>query len=209
VDLGDPQAAERAAVAAWEHFGGLDGFVSNAAVASRRTAPNLPFQEVERVMHINFLGPAAMACALAPRMVEQGNGSLVFVGSIAGRLPSGGEAAYVASKYALAGFTETLAVDLAGTDVHVRLVTPGPFDTPIWEAGEGEQSHYDGPKFPPSVAADAIVGVLEGVSTVETFVPAEIASTVQLKNRDLDGWISVAVDMVVQARQKEATTPTA
>jgi short-subunit dehydrogenase len=200
VDLGDAGAAERTAVEVWEHFGGLDGYVSNAAVASRHTAPNLPYTEVERVMHVNFLGPAAMACALAPRMVERGTGTFVFVGSIAGRLPSGGEAAYVASKYALAGFTETLAVDLAGTGVDVRLVTPGPFDTAIWEPGDGERSHYNGPKFPPSMAADTIVNVLEGVEHVETFVPADIAATIQLKNSDLDGWVSMAVDMVVQSR---------
>jgi short-subunit dehydrogenase len=201
VDLGDAAAAERTALEAWDHFGELDGFVSNAAVASRHTVPDLAYAEVERVMHVNFLGPAAMACALAPRMVQRGAGTLVFVGSIAGRLPSGGEAAYVASKYALAGFTETLAVDLAGSGVVARLVTPGPFDTAIWEPGDGERSHYNGPKFPPSVAADAIVNVLEGVTNVETFVPAEIADTVQLKNSDLDGWVSMAVDMVVQARE--------
>jgi short-subunit dehydrogenase len=207
VDLGDAAAAERTASEAWSHFDGLDGYVSNAAVASRRTVPNLPYAEVERVMQVNFLGPAAMACALAPRMVQRGTGSLVFVGSIAGRLPSGGEAAYVASKYALAGFTETLAVDLAGTGVDVRLVTPGPFDTAIWEPGEGERSHYNGPKFPPSVAADAIVDVLEGVEHVETFVPADIAATVQLKNGDLDGWVSLAVDMVVQSREAATAEP--
>jgi short-subunit dehydrogenase len=206
VDLGVSAAAERAAVEVWDRWGGVDALVSNAAVSSRHTAPHLPYAEVERVMRINFLGPASMACALAPRMVERGVGALVFVGSIAGRLPSGGEAAYVASKYALAGFTETLAVDLAGSGVDVRLVTPGPFDTAIWDAGDAEPSHYTGPKYPPAVAADAIVTVLEGVDRVETFVPADIASTVHMKNNDLDAWVTIAVDMVKQAdeRRREA-----
>jgi short-subunit dehydrogenase len=204
-DLGDSAEAERTALDAWDRFGGIDGLVSNAAVSSRRTVPALPYAEVERVMRVNFLGPASIACALAPRMVERGSGMLVFVGSIAGRLPSGGEAAYVASKYALAGFTETLAVDLAGTGVGVRLVTPGPFDTPIWDAGDGEPSHYSGPKHPPSVAADAIISVLEGVERIETFVPAEIAAHVQMKNNDLDAWVAIAVDMVQQAEARRSS----
>lgn len=192
VDLDDVASAERAAVDAWEAFGGLDGFVSNAALIRRRSALRMPPAELDTTMRVNFLSPAHMALALLPRMQERGSGTIVMVGSIAGRLSSPGEAAYVASKHALAGFTETLAADMFDSAVQVRLVTPGPFDTPIWDVTDDDPTHYSGPKFPPGVAADAIVGVLQGTDTFETVVPREVADTIALKNSDVTAWIAMA-----------------
>lgn len=192
VDLGDLGAAERCAVEAWEHFDGLDAFVSNAALQKRRSALRLDPAELDEVMRVNFLAPAHMTLLLVPRMLERGAGSLLLVGSVAGRLSSPGEASYVASKHALAGFAETLACDVDGTPLVVRLVTPGPFDTPIWDAHDDEPTHYGGPKYPPSVAADAIVEVLRGTDAFETFVPDAAAASVRVHHDDVDAWIARA-----------------
>jgi NAD(P)-dependent dehydrogenase (short-subunit alcohol dehydrogenase family) len=191
-NLSDLDAAEDVLARAWSHFDGLDAFVSNAAMTKRRNALRLTAGEVDLIMRVNFLAPAHMALALLPRMHRQGHGAVVIVGSIAGRVSNGGEAAYVASKHALAGFAETLAVDLADSPIVVRLVTPGPFDTAMWDVTDDEPPNYDGPKFPPSVAADAIVDVLEGTDTFETMVPAAMAEVVAAKNADVDAWIAMS-----------------
>jgi NAD(P)-dependent dehydrogenase (short-subunit alcohol dehydrogenase family) len=204
VDLDDVDAAEAAALEAWEALGGLDGFVSNAAVIRRRSALRLPPAELDQTMRVNFLSPAHMALALLPKMLERGGGTVVMVGSIAGRLSSPGEAAYVASKHALAGFTETLAADMFDTPVRVRLVTPGPFDTPIWGVQGDEPTHYSGPKHPPSVAADAITEVLRGTDDFETMVPAEIRDTIAMKNSDVTAWIAMAAGFTQAAEQAGA-----
>lgn len=192
VDLADTDAAEDLVAQAWEHFGGLDAFVSNAAMTKRRNALRLPAAELDEIMRVNFLAPAHMTLALLPLMEQHGGGTVVIVGSIAGRVSNGGEAAYVASKHALAGFAETLAVDVAGSPIIVRLVTPGPFDTAMWNVTDDDPSNYDGPKFHPSVAADAILNVLTGVDVFETMVPSEMAEVVAAKNADVDAWISMS-----------------
>jgi NAD(P)-dependent dehydrogenase (short-subunit alcohol dehydrogenase family) len=143
-------AAEDALARAWSHFDGLGAFVSNAAMTKRRNVLRLTADELELIMRVNFLAPAHMALALLPRMHSQGHGRVVIVGSIAGRVSNGGEAAHVASKHALTAFAETLAVDLADSAIVVRLVTPGPFDTAMWDVTDDEPPNYDGPKFPPS-----------------------------------------------------------
>ena len=190
-DLAETVTAEEVIAQAWDHFDGLDAFVSNAAITKRRNVIRLPASELDDIMRVNFLAPAHMTLALLPRMRQQGSGMLVMVGSVAGRV-NGGEAAYVASKHALAGFTETLAIDLADSPVVVRLVTPGPFDTPIWDVTDDEPTNYEGPKFPPSLAADAIVNVLTGTDDFETTVPQEIAGVVAAKNADVDAWIAMS-----------------
>jgi NAD(P)-dependent dehydrogenase (short-subunit alcohol dehydrogenase family) len=190
--LADTKAAEETVDDAWDHFGGLDAFVSNAAMIKRRNVSRLPAAELDHIMRVNFLAPAHMTLALLPRMLEQGSGMVVIVGSMAGRVSAGGEAAYVASKHALAGFTETLAIDLADSPIIVRLITPGPFDTKIWDAVDDEPTSYDGPRFPPSVAVDSIANVLAGGGSFETIVPPEMSGIISAKNADVDAWISMS-----------------
>ncbi len=70
--------------------------------------------------------------------------------AVASRSPQ--EAAYCASKFALCGWTEAMAVDLYGTGVEVKLVLPGPIDTEIWDQPGNDPADYQGPFVP---AADA------------------------------------------------------
>jgi short-subunit dehydrogenase len=190
VDLSDLAAAEQCAEQAWQALGGLDAFISNAAVQKRRSALRLQAAELEEVVRVNFLAPARMVLALLPRMLAAGAGTVVLVGSVAGRVSSPGEASYVASKHALAGFAETLCCDVAGTPLVVRLVTPGAFDTPIWEVRDDEPTHYTGPKGPPSLAAETVVGVLAGTERFETFVPEQAADSVRRHDGDVDAWVA-------------------
>ncbi|MCW2608073.1 MAG: adh 1 [Frankiales bacterium] len=189
VDLSDLDAAQECAEQAWQAFDGVEAFVSNAALQRRRSALRLQAPELEEVTRVNFLAPARMTLSLVPRMLERGRGTVVLVGSVAGRLSSPGEAAYVASKHALAGFAETLACDAVGTPLVVRLVTPGAFDTPIWDIRDDEPTYYSGPKAPASLASDTIVAVLEGTDRFETYVPETAAQSVRVHDADVDAWV--------------------
>jgi short-subunit dehydrogenase len=86
VDLADTEAAEDVIAQAWQHFGGLDAFVSNAAMTKRRNAVRLRAAELDAIMRVNFLAPAHMTLALLPRMQKRSRGTVVIVGSIAGRV---------------------------------------------------------------------------------------------------------------------------
>jgi len=158
-DLGDLDMAERVAIEAWDTFGGLDILVNNAGIPKRRHVTELTYDEVEEVMRVNFLSPTRMTLALLPKMLARGKGSIVNVSSVAGRLGNPREAAYCASKFALCGWSEPMAMDLWDTGVDVRLVSPGPIDTEIWSLDE--ELIYTGKLYPPQVVADAVADAVE------------------------------------------------
>src|SRR5580704_9915004 len=73
-DLSDPAAAADLALAIWDHFGGLDVVINNAAVPMRRHVTQLNMAEVERTMRINYLSPVAISLAVLPRMLQRKSG---------------------------------------------------------------------------------------------------------------------------------------
>ena len=154
-DLSDPEAAANLALQIWDHYGGLDVVVNNAAVPMRRHVTRLTMVEVERTMRINYFSPVAISLAVLPRMLERGSGTIVNVSSLGGRLGITAEAAYSGSKFALAGWSESLAVDLDRSGVSIKLILPGAIDTEIWDQPDNDAPLYDGPKEPPEEIAAA------------------------------------------------------
>ncbi len=188
-DLGDLDRAEAIVHEAWDELGSLDVLVNNAAMPKRRHVVDLTSSEIEEVMRVNFHSPVRMSLAALPKFLERGSGTIVNVSSTGGRLGILQEAAYCASKFALCGWSESLALDLWGTNVRVRLVTPGAFATDIWTRPGNEPSPYHGPLDDPIVAADAIVAAIEG-GQFETYVPAEMKGVVEFKTTDIDAFLA-------------------
>lgn len=179
-DLSESEQAARGAEAAWEALGHLDVVVNNAGRPLRRSAVRLSPADVAGTMQVNFLGAVAVTLALLPRMIERGSGRIVNVGSVAGRVAAPREAAYVASKFALAGWSDTLAVDLAGSGVAVHHVSPGVIDTPLWDAEGQEPPSFTGRRVPAAQVARAIIAAVEQ-GRYETFVPRSLAPVVALR----------------------------
>jgi short-subunit dehydrogenase len=193
-DLGDLDAAERVVTEAWDEFDGLDVLVNNAAIPKRRKVLELTAAELEETMRINFHSPVRMALAAIPRMIDRGGGTIVNVSSLAGRLGNYQESAYAASKFALTGWTEAAAVDLDGTPIRMRLITPGAIDTEIWDLPDNNDPVYDGDKAPPTDVAQAIVDAINGAS-FETYVP-DMKAVVDMKQNDIDGFIAMQAQWV-------------
>jgi short-subunit dehydrogenase len=187
-DLGDVAAAERVAVEAWDAFGHLDALVNNAAIPKRRHVTRLSPDEVADVMRVNFESPVRMILRLLPRMLARDEGTIVNVASAAGRLGVLHEAAYCASKFALSGWTEAMAIDLAATGLRVRLVHPGPIDTEIWSLPDNEDPIYDGPKVSADECAEGIIAAMEG-DGFEAYVP-DMKAIVEGKTSAIDDFIA-------------------
>jgi short-subunit dehydrogenase len=83
-------------------------------------------------MRVNFFAPMYLTLAVLPLMLRRRGGRIVNVSGIGGRLGIIHEASYCASKSALCGWSEALAVDLHGTGVSVNLIEPGPVE--IWDS---------------------------------------------------------------------------
>jgi short-subunit dehydrogenase len=159
-DVTQPGDCERVIATAERRLGRVDIVVNNAGISLHRHALQTTAADVERVMHINFLAAVHTTTAALPGMVERRRGSVVNITSVAGTIPNPMESAYGASKAALHLWSHALAVDLAGTGVHVGVLSPGPIDTPIWEMDETPSS-YDGRKYPPQVVADGVAKMIE------------------------------------------------
>ena len=187
-DLGDLADAGAVAVEAWDAFGRLDCLVNNAGIPMRRHTTKLDAETLERVMRVNFLAPAHMTMALLPRMIERGTGMIVNVSSVAGRLGNANEAAYSASKFALCGWSEAIAVDLWDSGIVVRLVNPGPIDTEIWDLPDNDDPLYSGPKISPDEMAEGIVAAMEGDS-FELYLP-DMKAIVEAKTSNPDPFIA-------------------
>jgi short-subunit dehydrogenase len=192
-DLADTDSVRPLAVAAWDALGGIDVLVNNAAVPKRRAVTALAPSDVESVMAVNFFAPMRMTLAVLPRMLERGDGMIVNVSSVGGRLGIIHESAYCASKFALCGWSESLAVDLHGTGISVKLIEPGPVDTEIWDQPDNDDPLYDGPKFSPEEVAQGIIAAL-GSDGFEHYVP-DMKAVVDLKNADIDAYIAGAAGM--------------
>jgi short-subunit dehydrogenase len=148
-------------------FGRVDILVNNAGVSPPEDPLHRAADDVEAVMGVNFFGAIYVAAAVLPGMIASGQGSIVNVTSVAGYVPTPDEPAYGASKAALSRWSHGLSVGLAGTGVHVGVLSPGPIDTEIWEHTGNE---YKGKLFPASRVADGIVRMIER-GTVHATVP--------------------------------------
>lgn len=174
-DLGEIDTAVGIAETAWDHFGGLDALVNNAAIGKRKLVQTLTPADVDITMQTNFFSPVRMGMALLPRWLARGDGLIVNVSSMGGRLGILHEAAYSASKFALCGWSESMRMDLDGTGVKVKLVLPGPIETEIWEVRPGElPGLYDGPFVTAADCAADIVAAIEDDEGFEYYTPEEV-----------------------------------
>ncbi len=119
-----------------EH-GPLGWLVCNAGVAI--SAPLLPKQPhdtdpFEAHLNVNFHGPRRLVEALAPAMVQRGDGSIVHVASSAGLRGYSYVSAYCASKHALVGFTRAAALEIAPRGVRMHALCPHYVDSPMLDA---------------------------------------------------------------------------
>jgi len=156
------QALARAAT---ERFGGLDAWINMAGLSMWAPFEAIPPEAQARLVQVNLIGVMNGAHAALPDMLKQNRGTIINVSSIGGRVPIPFAAAYTASKYGVAGFTEALRDELAArSGVSVCGVYPGYVDTPT----NLHSANYTGrslrpipPVLDPTDVAEGIVGLAQ------------------------------------------------
>lgn len=121
-----------------KNFGVPDIWYNNAGVADLKPFLTQNFPNFEKVIQINFTALAGLTHFWMAKMISKGSGTIVNVASMAGYLPLGGMASYVASKYAVVGFTKSLQqeIEVAKLPIDLILVSPGFVETKIIQMGE-------------------------------------------------------------------------
>lgn len=112
--------------------GALEAVVHNAGVAAAGAFEDLPDDQIRRVMETNFFGVLALTRALLPTFRAQRRGRVVVVSSNSAFAGEPANSVYVASKWAIEGWAESLAFEVERFGIQVVLIEPGPYKTEIW-----------------------------------------------------------------------------
>jgi NAD(P)-dependent dehydrogenase (short-subunit alcohol dehydrogenase family) len=127
LDLDDPESIANALAQTLDITGGrLDALFNNGAYGQPGAVEDLSRDVLRAQLETNLLGWHDLTCRVIPIMRRQGHGRIVQNSSILGLIPLPFRGAYVASKYALEGLTDTLRLELRGSGISVSLIEPGP-----------------------------------------------------------------------------------
>lgn len=140
-DVTELAQVERLVECATDAFGSVDILVNNAGINWARPLVETPREEIIRLLRVNLLGAMLMTRLVLPQMQERNHGTIISVGSVAGRVPI--EPLYSATKFGVRGFTLALRRQLAGSGISVSLVTPGNIETRMTS---GLQERMPGPE---------------------------------------------------------------
>lgn len=164
-DVSDREAIAAAIDEAVAQLGGLDVLVTSAASLAFGRFTETDPEDFEATVE-TVLGGTVNTIREALPHLERSRGAIVAVGSIAGRMPLPGMSAYSASKHGLAGFLDTIRIELeeGGSSVTLSLVNPGAVDTPLWSNLESSTGLL--PPEPPFPAVYSPESVAEAVLTV-------------------------------------------
>lgn len=130
LDLDDEISISNALKWVLEQSGGeLHALFNNGAYGQPGAIEDLPTEALRAQFETNLFGWHSLTKAVLPIMRKQGFGRIIQCSSVLGLVAMPYRGAYNASKFALEGYTDTLRLELRGTDIHVSLIEPGPIDT--------------------------------------------------------------------------------
>ena len=131
LDVTSGQDAQAAVTAAVDRFGAIDVLVNNAGSNYAGFFEELTAEQIERQLTVNLFGPMNVTRAVLPVMRKQRSGHVVTISSTAGFAGYAGGTAYATSKFAVDGWMESLAPEVAPFGIHVTIVNPGFFRTEL------------------------------------------------------------------------------
>lgn len=125
MDITDDRQVSEGVAAILEREGGIDALVNFAGVGLRGFVEDLSLEEIRRTFEVNVFGTVRLVQAVLPTMRRAGRGRILLTTSIAGRMASMSIGGYASSKFAMEGFGESLAQEVAPLGIKVSLLEPG------------------------------------------------------------------------------------
>lgn len=127
-----------------EKLGGIDILINNAAVSKI-----LPFLQTteeiwDKILRVNLKGTFLCCRAVIPGMIKKGGGKIINMSSQSGKRGSIWHAAYCASKFAVIGLSQSLALEFAPHKINVNALCPGVVDTPLWKEAAADYARKRG-----------------------------------------------------------------
>jgi short-subunit dehydrogenase len=124
-DLTDESVRRQTVDRTLERYGAIDLLINNAGIGLYGPSWSASLGDARHLMELNFFALLGMIQLVVPHMRNRGNGTIVNVSSIGGKIPLPWMTLYSASKYAVTGLTEGLRMELRGSGLKTMLVCPG------------------------------------------------------------------------------------
>ena len=130
LDLTDLSNVDALVSSVIDQVGRVDVLVNNGGISQRSLVGETPIEVDRKIMEVNFFGAVGLTKALLPALRET-HGQIIVISSISGKFGFFLRSAYAASKHALHGFFESLALEEEAHGIDVTIVCPGKINTPI------------------------------------------------------------------------------
>jgi NAD(P)-dependent dehydrogenase (short-subunit alcohol dehydrogenase family) len=222
LDVTRPEQVRRAVAQASERFGRIDVLVNNAGYAQLGAIEELDDAQIRRQFETNVFGLIDVTRAILPVMRHARSGHIINVSSIGGFAGQSHLGAYNSSKFAVEGFSEALARELAPVGIKVTIVEPGRFRT-NWTGGVptalptdiansapvgGAARDIVRQPGDPAIAAAAIIAAVDAdVPPLRLVLGADSLAGVRAKlaavTAEISAWESVSVGTAFQERVQE------
>jgi NAD(P)-dependent dehydrogenase (short-subunit alcohol dehydrogenase family) len=131
IDVSDPASVASGFAQVLDEAGHVDVLVNNAGIGLNATVEDLDIEAAREVMDTNVWGQVRCLQQVLPGMRERGEGHIVNITSVAGRIAAIGQAGYTASKWAFEALSEELALEVAPFGIKVSIIEPGVTRTAI------------------------------------------------------------------------------
>ncbi|MGH3811497.1 MAG: SDR family oxidoreductase [Pseudonocardiaceae bacterium] len=210
LDVRDQGSIDRAVAQVLARTGGtLHAVVHNAGIGDAGFFEDVPDEQMRRVMDTNFFGTLALTRAVLPVMRAQRHGRVVVVSSLGAFTGQPAMSAYVASKWALEGWAESLAIEVAGFGIDVTLIEPGAHKTGIWDAAKIASPEHSPYRPLVTIMEPRIRGMVERDAGDPAEVGARIAAVLSARRRPWlrhpvgrDAWIMRVLSHVIPFAQR-------
>ncbi len=160
-----------------DHFGRIDILVNNAGIIIPSLYENAEYDDINKQVAVNLLGPMYMTRAVLPVMKDGEGGAIITVSSLAGIVPETRSGVYAATKFALRGFNLTINIELKERGIFAGAVFPDSVNTPMlrYEATHGGSPlTFLGPPQQPEQVAEAVYRAIVK-KKIESYVPYSTA----------------------------------
>lgn len=140
LDVTQPETIQAAVDTVVAECGTIYGLVNNAGLGLRGFFEDLSEAEIRRLFDVNVFGAMAVTRAVLPSMRAARRGRIVMISSAGGRIATMTISAYASGKFALEGFGESLAMEIAPFGLQVSMIEPGLVMTPHFTTNRGQAS---------------------------------------------------------------------
>lgn len=146
LDVADTYAVKQVFERIYDEVSTIDILVNNAGYGVFDSVIDADINDIKGMLDVNVIGVVACTKAVLPQMMASNAGHIIVVASQAGKMATPKSGGYAASKHAVLGFTNSLRMEVAGRNIHVSAVNPGPIETKFFDRADKTGNYVESVK---------------------------------------------------------------